>query len=148
MATSLVLCVDANSRRSPIRSCIGLGGLVLFSTIAGCRKSQNTHLAESVSVSGSITLDGEPLKAGAIVLHSVADENSPVAPAAYGYIEDGYYRIDAERGLAAGKVRANFGRNRLNASNLNGSLKTRGGNAVRPSWMSLGFPRTTALNPT
>lgn len=108
MAAGLLNVVNGILQRRPVCRRMGIGGLLIVVAMAGCQESRNRTLAERVGVSGTVKLDGRPLSAGAIVLHAVPDENSPVAPTAFAYIEDGHYRIDAEHGLTAGTVRVEF----------------------------------------
>jgi hypothetical protein len=62
----------------------------------GC--STNQDGIDRVSVSGAVTLDGEPLKSGSITFSPKGN-----GPSAGGVIEDGSYSVSTEAGPSAGK---------------------------------------------
>lgn len=78
---------------------ISLTGLfVLATSVAGCGGSDGI---ERYGVSGTITLDGEPLDTGAIQFGPEDGQGMSGGAA----IQDGTYEIPADRGLPAGKYR-------------------------------------------
>lgn len=74
-------------------------------SIAGCADSTNSPLVDRVSVAGMVTLNGQPLKAGAIVFHGPLDSADGATITSHAFIEDGRYTIDASDGPAIGTSR-------------------------------------------
>lgn len=75
-----------------------------FST-AGCGEGPADGL-DRKSVSGKVTLDGQPLAKGAIAFDPA--DGSPGATPAGGVIVDGYYSIDSVSGPTPGKYRVSI----------------------------------------
>lgn len=75
--------------------------------MVGCDSGHQTTV-ERVSVSGTVTLDGQPLEAGAIVFHCAGQAPDGVAITAFGFIENGSFDIDADDGPAVGSARVEF----------------------------------------
>lgn len=79
----------------PALRVISLLGAVCLVAFTGCSRYES-------SVSGKVTLDGEPLKSGTVVFYPAAGSGA----AAYGSVQaDGSYTLDtgASGGLAAGE---------------------------------------------
>lgn len=89
------------------RSCHGL--IISFVGIfaIGCSDSDPMSV-ERASVSGTVTLDGQPLQAGAIVFQSDRQLPDGDSVTAFGFIENGAYRIDLDDGPAVGSARVEF----------------------------------------
>ena len=79
------------------RSLLSLGLLGLASA-SGCSHAANSRAA----VSGTVRLDSEPLKEGAIAFFPI---QGTVGPSAAGVITDGKYDIPREKGPVIGKNR-------------------------------------------
>jgi hypothetical protein len=88
---------DRNNVKSPqwILCILALG-------IVGCADSTDGPSIERVSVEGMVTLDGQPLEAGAIVFHGPLNSGDGSVITAYAFINDGRYEIDAGSGPAIG----------------------------------------------
>lgn len=94
--------------------------ILMLSTMimTGCDSSVDPSARERVAVSGTVLLDGRPLQAGAIIFHATddtatdhngADDNTgDVSMTAFGYVENGRYRIDQENGPPWGTARVEF----------------------------------------
>lgn len=80
------------------RGCALAGVLVLAAGLAGCGGSSGI---ERYGVSGTVTLDGEPLDTGAIQFGPEDGQGMSGGAA----IQNGTYDIPADRGLPAGKYR-------------------------------------------
>lgn len=84
-----------------------IGVLAIFASIlCGCNDGDQP-MSQRVSVSGQVTLDGQPLKAGAIVFR-IEGQASNDSSTAFGFVEDGSYCIDADNGPAVGLANVEF----------------------------------------
>lgn len=82
-------------------------GLVIPLVLAvGCNDRSPT--IDRVGVSGTVTLDGQPLPAGAIVFKCEPKNPGGDAITAFGFVENGRYQIEAENGPTAGLARVQF----------------------------------------
>lgn len=80
---------------------------VIAATLTGCDEGQ-TDIGGRVAVSGEVTLDGKPLKAAAIVFHCAGNDSTAGEVTAFGFVEDGRYRIEDGSGPVVGEARVEF----------------------------------------
>lgn len=96
--------------------------------VSGCGNSVDPSAQERVAVSGRVLLDGRPLQAGAILFHAADDPAAYHAGTnqdgadhlgaegnaggksitAFGFVENGRYKIDQENGPPWGRARVEF----------------------------------------
>lgn len=78
----------------------------LIIVILGCSDASTT--VQRVDVSGTVTLNGQPLSAGAIVFHCDSPTPDVDSAIAFGFVKDGVYAIDAHEGPTIGMARVEF----------------------------------------
>jgi hypothetical protein len=69
---------------------------------SGCARSSSDHEPEAYEVSGTVTLDGQPLEQGGI-LFKLPDDRLPPASAT---IEDGEFSLKTRAGLSRVEIRS------------------------------------------
>jgi hypothetical protein len=87
------------------------------STAAGCSQSSDELPREAVS--GTVTLDGEPLASGTIQFSSDGGAGSGTAPGGGSDVKDGQFSISRELGLVPGKYKV-----AINAAGKRNQAKT------------------------
>ena len=80
--------------------------LAILLMVNGCDK--NKLDLERASISGQVTLDGLPLQAGAVVFRCPLQDTSESEVTAFGFIENGRYKISAETGPVVGAAHVEF----------------------------------------
>ena len=100
---------------------IGIASLLAVISNAGCQPSDESTI-ERVAVSGSVTLDGQPLKAGAIIFRNADQGENDSSVTAHAFVEDGQYHIDAQSGPAIGSAQVLFRPKPLSREEIEGAL--------------------------
>ncbi len=105
------------------RNCRTLFGVLLMIVMVGC----GSDLPKLYPVSGTITFDGKPLKAGHVILHLAGTGGSVSQGTPSGIIKEGKYEIlTGERsGASAGSYKVV-----VKATNYSGGAPPMGGTAV------------------
>ena len=101
------------AKRSLMLSCLGQLNVrrprwqwwILALVTLGCADSTDGPSIERVSVEGLVTLDGQPLEAGAIVFHGPLNSRNGPVIISHAFIKNGRYEIDAVSGPAIGTSR-------------------------------------------
>jgi hypothetical protein len=97
-------------------------GFACLLTLIGCSESEGDVGMERVSVAGQVTLDGRPLQAGAIMFCDPLGVDQQPTVRAYGFIENGRFRIDADRGPVVGTAQILFRPQPLNRETFEAAL--------------------------
>lgn len=84
---------------------------------------------QRVAVHGTVTLDGKPLEAAAIVFRSGQGEDQVTA---FGFVESGNYEIAAEEGPRVGRARVEFQRKPIEPAEFEAGLDEAASRRKRP----------------
>ena len=94
---------------------------LIIAAALGCDSHPRTTM-QRVGVSGKVSLDGRPLKEGAIIFHGLDHVEDNRAVTAFGFVTDGRYEIETEFGPVAGRSRVEFRAKPLSREALEASL--------------------------
>ena len=109
--------------------------LLLIST--GCSLSGDGS-DQRVGVQGSVSLDGKPVEAAAILFHCGAGE---AQVSAVGYVVDGTYEIPPEEGPLVGTARVEFVPQPVSQDAMEMALEHEGPPRGRPKYIVTPIPR-------
>lgn len=130
--------IRAATRRLRGRADLAAGALATLMLATGC--GDTSASVTRVSVSGTVTLDGQPLSAGAIVFHGASSPTTGGdAVIAFGFVENGWYEIDADSGPAVGPARVEFRPKPLQRGELEDAVDEAAGSSRQRS------PKTTVV---
>lgn len=100
---------------------LSLVASVALVSLVGCQEPETPSI-QRTGVAGTVTLDGKPLQAGAIIFHSQPTVSETSPKPAFAYIKGGQYRIGAESGPSPGVARVEFRAKPLERGEMEDSL--------------------------